>query len=551
MNHHPLSAGPTRILSRLLQAGMLALAVTLAACGGSDSDNGTPAPPAAVEFEVISGAGACGPTGVDGCAADSAGGGGVGGDGGGGDGSAGDGAGGGLGAMRNVRVTARKPDGTVLGTAVLANNLVSLYARTYKDAFILEFADDGTNTGAYYDEATLTWIPLNGQSLHILVPKLTHHVSANPLTEAAYQWALYKYGTESALTAVRMTEANEVVRQAFNARVPASYQLSDITNYATAVSDTTVSNSLPNTHAGRFGTLLAAMPRAARTFLGSLPRPALSFMRQLVKDIRDDGIVNASGSDAEDEAYDGSLAQLLFDAILDARGDYGVTAQPAPAEVPNVCFNPALFQKGTKWSLEFLDTFDSTPSSSTLDLEVTSDNAVFQKYGPALEVKQVFTDRSGSVTSFDYLGTDLSAGITSYGNQAAVDQLPGVTFVNVVNPASVSRQFLLKPGESDTVSRTITSSYFNADGTLFTQIPPSTQTVTETTTFVGFETVTVPAGTFRNACKYVTAGSGPNDIPTTTWITSSGQGVPVRNDFGNGDFSELLPGSTVNGVAVK
>ncbi len=546
MNHHPLSAGPTRLLVRLLRAGMLALAVSLAACGGGGGD-GVAAPP---EFDVVSGGAACGTVG---CNADSADGGGAGGDGGGGggDGSAGDGAGGGLGAMRNVRVTARKPSGTVLGTAVLANNLVSLYARTYKDAFILEFADDGSGTGEYYDEATRSWIRLNAQALHILVPKLTHHVSANPLTEAAYQWALNKYGTESALNAVRMAEANEAVRQAFNARVPTAYQLSDITNYATAVSDTTVANSLPNTHAGRFGTLLAAMPRAARTFLGSLPSPALAFTRQLVKDIRDDGVVNASTDDAEPKTYDGTLAQLLFDAILDARAEYGVGAQPAPAEVPNVCFNPALFKKGTKWSLEFLDTpFDTSPSSSTLDLEVTSDTAVFQKYGPALEVKQVFSNPNGSVTSFQYIGTDLGAGITSYGSrQAVVGQGAGLTFENLVDPPSVNRQFLLRPGESDTVTQTITSSYFNADGTPFTQLPPTTQTLTETTTFVGFETVTVPAGTFKNACKYVTVDQFEN--VTTTWITSSGQGVPVRNASNSGDLSELLPSSTVNGVPVK
>lgn len=543
MNHHPLSAAPARLIERLLRMAMLALAVSLAACGGSDNGTDQPPPPP-LEFEVIAGDGACG---GGGCGGDSADGSGVGGSADGG----GDGAGGGLGAMRNVRVTARKPNGAVLGTAVLANNLVSLYARTYKDAFIVEFADDGSGNGDYYDEATKGWIRLNGQALHILVPKLTHHVSANPLTEAAYQWALNKYGTESALNAVRMAEANEAVRQAFNARVPPAYQLSDITNYATAVSDATVANSLPNTHAGRFGTLLAAMPRAARTFLGSLPSPALAFTRQLVKDMRDDGVVNASGDDAEAEAYDGRLTQMLFDAILDARAEYGVSAQPAPAEVANVCFNPDLFKKGTKWTLEFLDAqFDSTPTASTLELEVTSDNAVFRGAGPRLEVKQVFTNANGSVTSFLYIGTDLSAGITSYGSkQAVVGQVAGLTFENLVDPASVNRQFLLRPGESDTVTQTITSSYFNADGSPFTQIPPITQTFTETTTFIGFETVTVPAGTFKNACRYVTFDQ--NETATTTWITSSGQGVPVRSEDNNGFTSVLLPGSTVNGVPVK
>ncbi|MFY9514467.1 MAG: hypothetical protein WAQ05_26170, partial [Rubrivivax sp.] len=468
------------------------------------------------------------------------GGGGVGGAGDGG----GDGAGGGLGAMRNVRVTARKPDGKVLGTALLQNNLVSLYARTYKDAFVLEFADDGSGNGEYFDEAEKKWLKLNGQSLHILVPKLTHHVSANPLTEAAYQWALYKYGTEAALNAVRMAEANETVRQAFNSRVPPEYRVSDVTNYAVAVSDTTVPGTLPNSHAGRFGTLLAAMPRAARLFLGTIPFPALAFTRQLVKDLRDDNIVNASSDDAEQEAYDGSLSLLLADAIQSARTDYANLAQPGPTEVPNACFNPGLFTLGTKWSLTYTEMpADSSPVTSTLQLEVTSTAATFQTYNPALEVR--LSDGTESV--FTYFAPDLSAGIRRYGNRIDAN-FNGtlLSFVNLVSPSSLSRQFLLLPGESETVSETLLSTVYNPDGSVFS--PTQTTTSATTTTFIGYETVTVPAGTFKNACKY--AITDARQQTTTTWITSSGQGIEVRSVESNGTITELQSG-TVNGQAVK
>lgn len=535
MNHHPLSAAPTGLLQRGLLGVLLAATLALAACGGGN-DNGSGDPAPVVEFEVIAGDGACG---AGGCGGDSGDGSGVGGaaDGG------GDGAGGGLGVMRNVRVTARKPNGAVLGSALLQNNLVSLYARTYKDAFILEFADDGSGNGEYFDEAVKGWVKLDGQSLHVLVPQLKHHVSANPLTEAAYQWALYKYGTESALNALRMAEANETVRQAFNSRVPQEYRVSDITNYAVAVGDTTVAGTLPNSHAGRFGTLLAAMPRAARLFLGSIPNPALAFLRQLVKDLRDDAIVNASSDDAEQEAYDGSLSLLLAEAIQSARTDYANLAQPGPTAVPNACFNPALFKLGTKWSLEYVETpVGASPVASSLLLEVTSETATFEKYSSALEVK--LSDGVESV--YTYFGSDLSAGIARYGNRIDANfDGTQLRFVNLIDPATTSRQFLLKVGESETLNETMFSTVYNPDGSVFS--PTQTTTSSTTTTFVGYETVTVPAGTFKNACKYeINDGSGT----TTTWITSSGQGIEVRSVEPNGTVTELKTG-TVNGAAVK
>lgn len=545
MNHHPTSAGPTRPLERWLRIGMLALTVSLAACGGGDDGDGSTPPPTAAEFEVATGGDACG---GGGCGGDSA-------DGGGSSaGADGDGAGGGLGAMRNVRVTARKPSGAILGTALLKDNLVSLKDRTYKDAFILEFADDGSGNGEYFDEAVKDWVKLNGQALHILVPLLKHHVSANPLTEAAYQWALYKYGTESALNAVRMAEANEVVRLAFNARVSTPYQVSDITNYAVAVSSTTVPNSLPNTHAGRYGTLLAALPRAARTFLGSLQSPALAFMRQLVKDIRDDGIVNASVDDAEPKAYDGSLSQLLADAILSARADYGVAEQPAPsAGVANVCFNPALFTLGTKWSLQYDETVvgSQITDTKTLGLEVSSATATFGQQTPALEVKLVAGD---GATSYTYFATDLSGGLINYGSRLdVVNNGLSLSFVSVVNPPTVNRQFLMKPGDSETVDEIRFDTIYNPDGSVFQ--PTQTNTDRRTTRFIGYETVSVLAGTFKNACKYeITDSSGV----ATVWITSTGSGIEVRSEVtssdGDGGFiithTELRSG-TLNGQPVK
>ena len=515
-----------------LRLSALAAAVLVASCGGGSGGGTTSSTP---DFSMVTGSAACG---GGGCGGDGTGGG-VGGDGGSG---SGDGAGGGLGEMRNVRVTARKPDGTTLASAVLTNNLVSIYDRNYKGAFILEFADDGSGSSAYYDEGSATWTPLNGQALRILVPQLTHHVSANPLTEAAYQWALNKYGTESALTAARMTEANEAVRAAFNLRVAQPYQIGDITNYAVAVSDTTVPHSLPNTNAGRYGTLLAAMPRAARLFLGTLPSPALTFLRQLVKDIVDDGVVNASVDDAEPKAYDNSLPQVLDQALASAIADYGQVSQPAPGDVATTCLNPALFTVGTTWSLNYLDTpVSGAATTSSLSLQVTR-TTTFDKYNPALEVKLF----DGLETIYTYFNPDISAGLASYGS-SLTSSAQGVTlnYVNVFSPPSVSRQFLLKVGETDNVSATSTQTIYNPDGSVFQA--GTTTTTSRSTTFVGYETVTVPAGVFKNACKYTTTDSSGT---TTSWITSSGQGVEVRSVDPLGTL-EVLQAGTVNGQPVK
>ncbi|MFY9480148.1 MAG: hypothetical protein WAQ08_21140 [Aquabacterium sp.] len=66
-------------------------------------------------------------------------------------------------------------------------------------------------------------------------------------------------------------------------------------------------------------------------------------------------------------------------------------------------------------------------------------------------------------------------------------------------------------------------------------------------TFVGFETITVPAGTFTDACKFeqrVTTGSSR---VTTRWL-AKGSGVVLRVDAG-GTIQRLVSG-TLNGAVI-
>ncbi|WP_425261149.1 hypothetical protein ACPOLB_09755 [Rubrivivax sp. RP6-9] len=273
------------------------------------------------EFIVVSGGAACGPGG---CGSDSGDGSGVG-SGDGGSASAGPG----LSAMRFVRATAMKPDGKVLGAAdVGADFLVSLYPRTYTGPFIVEFADNGSGRGEYFDEALRRWVPLAGQKLRVMVPTLRHHISVNPMTEAAYQLALRTAGTMAALTATSMQAANDQVLAQLNAKLPAAYQTNDITNFVVPISDVSGSGTLGNTWAGRYGAVMAALPIAGSLFDSSLPAPALAFTRQLAEDLRDDSLFNASPA-ITGAAYDSAVAAQLSAGLCTAISVWGSPALPS------------------------------------------------------------------------------------------------------------------------------------------------------------------------------------------------------------------------------
>lgn len=274
----------------------------------------------AVEFIVVSGGDACGGN----CGGDSGDGSGVGA----GDGGSGS-AGPGLSAMRNARATVYKPDGQLLGSAELSEDfLVSLYPRAYTGPFIVEFGDDGSGNGMYFDEAKRSWLALQGQKLHVMVPQLTHHISANPMTEAAYQWALRQFGSQAALTQVAMQQANTLMLAQLNAKLPSAYQTTDVSNFMIPLSSTSGRGALTNTWAGRYGAVMAALPIAGTLFDSSLASPALSFARQLTEDIKDDGGFNASAAVAQ-AAYDSGVANALSAGICTAVSIWGSPSLPS------------------------------------------------------------------------------------------------------------------------------------------------------------------------------------------------------------------------------
>jgi hypothetical protein len=312
--------------------GVWSLCAVIAGCGGGGGGSASSAAPTAHAF-VISGAGAC--VTRNGCINDSfvfhystSGGGG----GGGGGSGSGAGAGGGQSAMRNVTVTAYKPDGSELGHADLVDNVVSLYPGSYTGPFILKFADNGSGQGAYFDELINNWVNLNGASLHILVPTLSHHISANPLTEAAYQYALSLHGSEAALNATNMAAANAAVLVEINRqlpRFPVDLRSDDITNYTTTIDNTSGPGTLDVTNkAGRYGAVLASMPIAASIFrnrVGLPPSsaPALTYGAQLAADMADNGQFDGSVRNLayhDNSNNDNTMSQDLFAGTCDTGG---------------------------------------------------------------------------------------------------------------------------------------------------------------------------------------------------------------------------------------
>ena len=122
----------------------------------------------------------------------------------------------------------------------------------------------------------------------------------------------------------------------------------------------------------------------------------------------------------------------------------------------------------------------------------------------------------------------------------------------VNSPAEVDKRFTLNAGGSfvSTVTYTVTTTIQNSP----VPIPPQSSTTTSTVTYLGQETVTVPAGTFT-ACKFQEVFTTAPNSPTFQWI-SVGSGVPVKYSELDAETLtitsyELLNTSRVNGAVIS
>lgn len=136
----------------------------------------------------------------------------------------------------------------------------------------------------------------------------------------------------------------------------------------------------------------------------------------------------------------------------------------------------------------------------------------------------------------------------------AVVNAEGTTVTSTLThqPAKPDARFTLKPGQSVQVT--------DIENTQTVSIPGAPDQVTHsrivpwTIKYYGQESVTVPAGTFV-ACKFGDVGDDDRSgTEALSWIARS-WGVSVKsigqNDKGQAMTMELLPGSSVNGQAIR
>lgn len=139
--------------------------------------------------------------------------------------------------------------------------------------------------------------------------------------------------------------------------------------------------------------------------------------------------------------------------------------------------------------------------------------------GDTSEVIGFWRQEGSDFKTFAMVASTVAGGIT---HQTAYELSPYMLF-----PGAMS------PGQSRTHSYARITSVNGG--------PPQTVQITETHRFNGFETVTVPAGTFANACSWTTTQNG---FVVNFWH-ARGSGIPLKVQGG----IELLS-ATIDGVPV-
>lgn len=117
-----------------------------------------------------------------------------------------------------------------------------------------------------------------------------------------------------------------------------------------------------------------------------------------------------------------------------------------------------------------------------------------------------------------------------------------VTQTLSMSPARPELDFSLAKGEARSLLSVATLSFAPA------ATAPAPFAGTTRIVFDGFENVTVPAGTFANACKFTVDLMTSGQLQTTQWV-ARGSGVLLRSDTAS--ESQQLVSASVDGTAVK
>jgi hypothetical protein len=154
------------------------------------------------------------------------------------------------------------------------------------------------------------------------------------------------------------------------------------------------------------------------------------------------------------------------------------------------------------------------------------------------------------ITSKDYSTRTAPAESTAFGGNHRTEQGETVSDVHAVEtPPFVEKRWGLADGQSVTETRTTATTTTVVVSGVAEPAQTDTVTTTTTVTFVGIESVTVPAGTY-SACRFQLAVQDESSSSITEWVLV-GTGLPVkRHVSADGVESDTVATQViVNGVA--
>lgn len=465
-----------------------------------------------------------------------------------------------LGIMNGVNVSVYRRDGTTIITSGTLDEsgqiTLSIPASLNSKAKIVVV--EGNVDATYFDEALATTVPFPaGQKMHALVPAGLSKTTVTPLTEIAFRLAEVHQLLPLAPSVAK--QLNDIVKNSLAPQLEGILSLPELAGSASA-------NSFNDDNAGRYALILAALAELAN----SSGAPALDALNALAKDAAD-GIIDAANngiainapyvnflnemSSALDTAaqkwgYSGD-AQVLAPAstTLDASnignnggngGNDGNDGNDGSSGSALACFDASLQAVGTTVKQVILSSSPEGDIRTTADTELlknttyNGNNAVEAKSDVVADASQDFADSESTTYTYTKLA-DGNKTLRTFGTITETN-VPGfgkTTVTTVIEPY-MEKRFDLTVNQSYTQTYTV-----NVES----DIPgaPSTSTeVTDKTTYLGRETVTVPAGTFH-ACKMRTTSSGDE---TTTWF-APGNGIMVKQT--SGDQEDVLESASING----
>lgn len=241
-----------------------------------------------------------------------------------------------------------------------------------------------------------------------------------------------------------------------------------------------------------------------------------------------------------------------IEVTLENTGDFTFSLRTATEKPPvgsgsaAECLNPQYLATGTKFLLNYRTTRNGTTvETSKSESEITGTTAFNGQ--SALEIKskvEVLTgsDAGSVANSLSYIrvqGLDVLAlgGVTQASMQGFT-----VTITATFDPPLLQRYSL-------TAGQSVTTNYLATQTTtgLPFNLPPTTTSFSDTFTFLGFEDVAVPAGSFAAACKWThTTTADGATASSTQWLTRKGA---LLKNVDSDSVMELTSGS-VNGGSV-